>query len=294
MVDRPRFGPAGVPPAFRLMKAALEDVPRLLFEEQLDAFEYEAIYWGSRPQMKEVEAERLGLNAIRYDVRLSMHGSYFVNLCGEKPIVEASKKRLIACAVAAGWMKAYVLVFHPGFYGRKTPRQAYSQVVVALREIVATMRGLGVNEVRLGAETMGKKSQFGTLEEIISLLEDVEQTQLVIDWSHLHARSGGRLKSVDEFREIVEHIENRLGKEHAENMHCHFTKIEFSNKGERRHHVLDESHYGPDFGKLAQVIADFKLKPIVICESPLLDIDALKMKDIFAKTLVKSAHTFSA
>jgi deoxyribonuclease-4 len=99
----------------------------------------------------------------------------------------------------------------------------------------------------------------------------------------LHARDRGRFRTVEDFRKVVVEIENRLGKEAVENMHCHFTKIEYSDKGERRHHILDDAGYGPSFEMLAEVIAEFRLRPVMICESPLLDIDALKMRDILKK-----------
>jgi deoxyribonuclease-4 len=267
------------------MKASLEDVPSLLREEGLDAFEYEAIYWGAKPQMRREEAEQLGLKAEANDVWLSLHGSYFINLSGEKQVVEASKKRLIACVTAAEWMKARVVVFHPGFRGERTPTEAFRNCATAMNEVSATMKTLGIKSVKLGAETMGKKSQVGSLEDILSFCEKVERTQLVVDWSHLHARDQGRFRTVEDFRKVVVEIENRLGKEAVENMHCHFTKIEYSDKGERRHHVLDETGYGPSFEMLAEVVAEFRLRPIMICESPLLDIDAVKMRDILEKRL---------
>ncbi len=280
MADRPRFGPSGVPPTFRIMKASLEDVPILLREEGLDAFEYEAVYWGVKPQIKKKDAERFGLKARENDVLLSMHGSYFINLCGEKKIVEASKRRLIACATAAEWMNAYVVVFHTGFYGGKPKELTYKNCTEVLKDLVKTMRSFGIRNVKIGPETSGKPSQIGSLDEILSICENVEQTQLVIDWAHLHARDSGRFRTVMDFRNVVEQIENRLGTEAARDMHCHFTKIEYTDKGEKRHHVLDEIRYGPDFMMLAKVITEFKLRPVVISESPLLDIDALKMRDI--------------
>jgi deoxyribonuclease-4 len=285
MADRPRFGPAGVPPTFRLMNAGLSDIPGLLRQEGLDAFEYEAIHWGTKPQIKKEDAERLGVMAKENDVWLSMHGSYFINLLGEKSIVEASKKRLIASAIAAEWMKAHVVVFHPGFYGKKSHAEAFKNCVEIMKEVVADVRGLGIKNVRFGAESMGKPSQFGSLDDVLGLCEAVEQNQLVIDWSHLHARDRGRFRTVEDFRKVVADVEKRLGKETAKNMHCHFTKIEFSGKGERRHHTLDAVGYGPDFEMLAMVIAEFGLKPVIISESPLLDIDALKMRDIVNRKL---------
>jgi deoxyribonuclease-4 len=285
MADRPRFGPAGVPPSFRAMKATLTDVPRLLREEGLDAFEYQAVRWGTKPQIRREDAEKLGLKAKENDVLLSLHGSYFINLCGGKETVEASKDRLIACATASQWMGSKIVVFHPGFYGRKSPKDVFKECLEALKDVTERLKALGIREVKLGPETMGKLTQFGSLKEILALCEQVEQTQPVIDWAHLHARERGRFKTIDEFRLIVEEIEKRLGTEAVKNMHCHFTKVEFTDKGEKCHHTLDEAGYGPEFEMLAKVIADFKLNPVIISESPVLDIDAIKMRDILKKQM---------
>jgi deoxyribonuclease-4 len=286
MADRPRFGPAGVPPFFRIIGAQLSDVPGLLREEGLDAFEYQAVRWGQKPQIKQQDAENLRFEAERNDVLLSLHGSYFINLCGEKEVVEASKRRLIACATAARWMGAYVMVFHTGFYGRAEKKAAFRNCIETLRDIVKTMNNIGIQKVKLGPETMGKHFQLGTLDEILTICEEVEQTQLVIDWSHLHARSGGGLRSVKDFREVIVKAEEKLGAEAVRNMHCHFSKIEFTYKtGERRHHILEQAGYGPDFEKLAEVIAEFNLRPVIICETPMLDVDAVKMRDILRKVM---------
>jgi deoxyribonuclease-4 len=288
MADRPRFGPAGVPPFFRSIGAQLANVPALLREEGLDAFEYQAVRWGQKPQMKQQDAENLRVEAERNDVLLSLHGSYFINLCGKKEVVEASKRRLIACATAAQWMAAYVVVFHTGFYGQADKKEALRNCIRELNDVAETMRTLGIRNVKLGPETMGRHFQVGTLDEVLTMCEQVEQTHLVIDWSHLHARSGGALRKAEDFREVVAKAEERLGTETVQNMHCHFSKIEFTYKtGERRHHILDEAGYGPDFRMLAEVIAEFSLRPVVICETPLLDVDARKMRDILLEVTKK-------
>jgi len=286
MADRPRFGPAGVPPFFRMIGAKLSDVPKLLREEGLDAFEYEAVRWGQKPQIRREEAAALGVEARKSDVLLSLHGSYYINLFGGKEVVEASKRRLIACAEAAEWMGAYVVVFHTGFYGHGSKTETFRKCIEALRDIKETMKNLGVEKVRLGPETMGRHSQFGTLDEILAVCEEVEGTQLVVDWSHLHARSGGGLRSAKDFREVIAKAEGKLGTEAMRNMHCHFSKIEYTYKaGERRHHNLDEAGHGPDFEMLAEVIAEFNLRPVIICETALQDIDAMKMRGMLQKIM---------
>ena len=258
MSEHTRFGPAGVPPMFRVMGADLPDVPRLLRAEGLDALEYEAVRWGPKPQIRRENAEKLGSAAKENDVRLSLHGSYFINLSGKREVVEASKRRLIASATAADWMGAYVMVFHTGFYGLR---------------------------VKLGPETMGRKFQVGSLDEILTLNQEIEDTQLVVDWAHLHALHQGSLKKVEDFRAIAEKVEEKLGTEAMRSMHCHFSKIEFTAQGEKRHHTLDEEKFGPDFRMLAEVIADFQMHPTMICESPILDVDARKMQETMKQVL---------
>ena len=280
MPDRPRFGPAGIPWGFRETGLPISAVPTYLHAEGLDAFEYEAVHWGQKPQVGREDAETLGSNAKKHNMWLSVHGSYFINLCGEMKVVEASKKRLMACATAANWMGAHTLVFHPGFYGQKTPKEALQTCVKAMNDVVNSMRSLGVTNVNLGPEVAGKVFQLGTLDEILTLCERVESTQPVIDWCHIHARERGKLKTLEDFRSVTAEVEKRLGTDAAKNLHCHFTKVEFTAKGERRHHTLDEVRFGPDFEFLAALIKERDLKPVIISESPLLDIDARKMRDI--------------
>ena len=285
MADRVRFGPAGIPAIFRIMKAELTEVPKLLKEEGLDAFEYAAVRWGQYPQITQESARKFGYEAKRNDILVSIHSSYFINLLGEKQIVEESKRRLIAAATAADWMGAYVVVCHVGYYGQSGKPESLQRAIAAFKDVVKILKENGIEKVKLGPETLGRHSQFGTLDEILTLCQEVEQTQIVIDWSHLHARSGGFLRNVKDFREIISKVETKLGIETARDMHCHFSKIEYTYKsGEKCHHSLDEPAFGPEFSHLAQVIAEFKLRPTIICETPMQDIDAIKMRDILKKT----------
>ena len=286
MAERTRFGPAGVPPMFRVLGASTVDTPRLLHEEGLDAFEYQAVRWGPKPQIKEADARKLGEEAKKNDVKLSMHGSYFINLSGKRDVVEASKRRMIACAAGAEWMGASVMVFHTGFYGKFEKDYALKTCITALKEVSAEMKSLGL-KVKLGPETMGRKFQVGTLDEIITINREVEDTQLVIDWGHLHALHQGAFKTVDDMRRVAEKVERELGTEALRSMHCHFSKIEYTAQGERKHHTLDEERFGPDFQLLAEVIVDFGLHPTLICESPILDVDARKMKETLRQVQIQ-------
>ena len=291
MADRPRFGPAGTPPAFRELKKPITELPKFLRDENLDAFEYQAVRWGPKPQMKKEDAEELGAKAKENDVWLTVHGSYFINFCGKPETIEASKKRLIACVTAANWMNAHLVVFHPGFYGKMSPKEALNSCVKAIREVVEIMENLGIRNVKLGPETMGKLSQFGSLDEILTICEEVEHTVPVVDWAHIHAREKGKFKTINDYHEVLDEIEKRLGNDSVKNLHCHFTRVEFTDKGEKCHHTLDETDYGPEFRPLAKIIAEQDLKPVIISESPILDVDSIKMKNILIEELKKKGKS---
>jgi deoxyribonuclease-4 len=284
MADRVRFGPAGTPWAFKELKQPITELPRFIQEEGLDALEYEAVRWGQKPQIRRENAEKFGANAKAHDVWLSMHGSYFISLQSKKDVAEASKRRLLACATAAQWMNAHVVVFHPGFYMGRGAKETLQMSIKTVRSIVEDMQALGLT-VKLGLETMGKRSQFGSLDEVLTVCEQVMQTAPVVDWAHVHARTQGGLVTKADFVRVIDQIEKRLGRDVAENLHCHFSRMEFSVRGEVRHHALAETRYGPDFRILAQVIMELGLKPVMICETPLIDVDAQKMRDILQKTM---------
>jgi len=137
----------------------------------------------------------------------------------------------------------------------------------------------------LGPETAGKEGQLGTLNEILTLCESVKLTEPVIDWAHLHARSKGLIKTKEDYTKVLDEIEKRLGTEAIKNLHIHFTPVEFTDRGERKHHPMDETQYGPSFKPLAELIAQLGLRPVVISETPLLDRDSKKMRDILHQIL---------
>ena len=80
---------------------------------------------------------------------------------------------------------------------------------------------------------------------------------------------------------ICNKIENELGEERGKNFHVHFTRIEFSAGGEKKHIVYDDQSFGPAFDPFAEVIAKKNLTPVIICESPgTQDVDSLTYKRI--------------
>ena len=228
-------------------------------------------------------AKEVGALAKRLGIRLSVHCPYFVNLCSlEKEKLEASKKRILDSMERAHHMGADIAIFHPGFYGKLTLEEAYQAVRRSCQDILERARAKGVREVRLGLETMGKQSTFGTLEEIIRICKEVKGCVPVVDWAHLNCRYGGFLRKQEDYAKIFD----KLRPLKLKHFHTHVTCAEYTPAGpragnEKRHLTLDAKK--PDFAPLVKEILRRKIDITIISESPILEQDALKVKRMFEK-----------
>ena len=144
-------------------------------------------------------------------------------------------------------------------------------------------------EVRFGIETMGKLGQLGTLDEVITLCALSPRLIPVVDFGHLNARErGGVFRCADDYRRVFDRIGTALGDETARTLHCHFSKIEYSAGGEKRHLTFADTVFGPPFEPLAEAIAREGLAPRILCESAgTMAEDALAMKAMYEEAKAK-------
>ena len=213
-------------------------------------------------------------------IKLSVHAPYYINLNAEGETLEASKERIFISARIGQICGAKSVVIHAGFI-QKFPREAvYEKIKKALIEIMDKLKSEGVN-IMLRVETMGRLSQFGTLDEALAITE-VDGVLPCIDFSHLHAVSG-KNNSFDEFATILSRIEEKMGRKGLDDMHIHVSGIQYSDKGEKNHLVFAESDF--KYKELMQAFVEFDIKGMVICESPNLEDDALVLKRDFEKVV---------
>ncbi len=244
-------------------------------ELKLNAFEVEFV---RRVGMSNEAAREAGEMARELGVLLSVHCPYFVNLCSQEPEkLEASKKRILDSVERAFYMGADVVVFHPGFYGSLAPENAFKSVEEACRNMLGRMKRKGIKGVRLGLETTGKVSQFGTLEEIIKICKKLKGCTPVVDFAHIYARQAGRI--------YYPWIFEKLKQLKLKHLHAHFTSMEWTpakvpwGGNERRHLELKVNK--PPFEPLAREVLKRKTNITLISESPILEQDSLKMKRVF-------------
>jgi len=262
-----RFGPAGNSQSFydQGYKASIQ-MPGFLAEKGLNAYEYQCSR-GIRISSK--TAQELGREAQKNDIALSIHAPYYINLASaEEKSINNSKDYLLKSLEVAQWMGATKIVFHPGGAAKIERREAMLNASRALERILDEAYSRGLDGIFLCPETMGKKNQLGSLDEVLELTKiDPRRIRPAIDFGHLHAITGGSLKTKEDFCIILEKIGAALGAEVLKSFHAHFSPIEFTKAGEKKHWNLCDSQFGPEFLYLAEVIADWNLSPTIICES---------------------------
>lgn len=277
-MDRLYFGTAGVPLSAK-EQSSIEGIARV-HELGLGCMELEFV---NGVKMSEKTAVKVGAKAGDLGVRLSVHAPYWINL-NSKDLdkITASRKRIVHAAKIAFYCGAHSVVFHPAFYHDDPPRVVLERVVDNLLRVREELEEQGI-EIILRPETTGKGSQFGSLDEVIEISRRVTGVQPCIDFGHLHARSGGGYNTLDEFRAILKQLEDGLGRQALDNVHFHVSGINYGPKGERNHLVLDESDF--NYLDLVQAFKDFNLTGLVICESPNIESDALKLLELFTAAL---------
>ena len=269
------FGTAGIPSSTQ--GDTVEGVKQVR-KLGLDAMELEFVRNVNLSEEKALEVKRA---AEENRVVLTCHGQYFINLNAvDKKKLEASKKRVLAAARRSFQAGAWSVCFHPAYLLGMPEKKVYENVKSAVKELVGQLKDEGVT-IWVRPETAGKLSQFGSVDELISMSEELEQVMPCIDFSHVCARSNGKENGFDAFALILSKVEKRLGKDALNNLHIHAQGIEFNEKGERRHMMLNESDF--NYNDLLKALKEFNAKGVVICESPVLEEDALILAREYAK-----------
>lgn len=261
----PTFGPGGNGDLFYQSGGkSTAQAPAWLESYGLDAYEYEA---GNGISAGEAALRAVGDAARAHGILMSIHAPYYISLSGveeEKRLksIDYIEKTLWAASL----LGADTIVIHSGSAAKISREEGMRLSLDTLARVAETVGDEPC--ARLGIETMGKINQLGTLDEVITQCKVSSIFTPVVDFGHLNARAvGGAFPDADSYRRIFNEIGERLGDAHAMHLHCHFSKIEYTNAGEKKHLTLADTIYGPAFEPLAEAIAREKVCPRIICES---------------------------
>ena len=270
-MDKLRFGTAGIPLSAKGL-GSQEGIKKVR-ELGLDSMELEFVH---SVNLSEEKAYAVKEEARKNDVVLTCHAPYYINLNSpDKAKLKASIGRILNSArilnAAGGWS----VCMHAAFYMKSD--DIHKKLKPEFEKIVKTLKNEG-NNVWIRPEIGGKRSQYGSLEEIIKMCQEVEQMMPCIDYAHFHARDNGGKTHKDFIASLVL-LEKELGKEALKNMHMHVEGIEYSDKGEKNHLNLEKSDF--KWKELLQALKEFDAKGVLICESPNIENDALMMQKFY-------------
>jgi deoxyribonuclease IV len=211
---------------------------------------------------------------------LSIHAPYYINMASEENQKrENSKNYILETLQAARWMGAKRIVVHTGSCSGMNREKALEMAICVMKEAICEADAAGYGDISICPEVLGKVNQLGSLEEILEMCKIDERLIPTIDFGHLHARGQGCLTSVQDFMQALDMTENALGYERLRNFHIHFSRIEFTAGGEKKHWTQDDIQFGPEFELLAEALYKKKSEPVIISESRgRMAEDAVKLK----------------
>lgn len=269
-----RFGTVGSP--IKTPKKPGGSVGAIIFSREigLDALE---LGW---VQSVRVSAETCALikeTASAQDVGVSVHAPYFINLNANDEEWPKSRQRLMDAAHYGNLAGATDIIFHPGSYFEQPAADVLKVAIPRLQGCVDELRAAH-NPVLLRPETMGKSAMLGSFEDTLEMSRQISGVLPCLDFAHLHARPGdGTVNSYEEWSTRLEQYGRALGDSALAQLHIHLSGIEYGPKGEKNHLPISESDF--DLNGLFRALRAFKAGGRILCESPIMEEDALLMRD---------------
>ncbi|MBQ4616961.1 MAG: TIM barrel protein [Clostridia bacterium] len=261
-----RFGPAGNADAF--YEAGFKSTfqaPAWLRSLGLSAYEYQC---GRGVRLSDTTAVQIAKEAAANDIAVSLHAPYFISLASKEPEKRDNSVRYILdSADAVVRLGGDRIVVHPGGLGGLSREDATALACETLAKAQRALDEAGLSQVHICPETMGKINQLGTFEEVLTMCGVDERFLPCVDFGHLNSRTHGEVNSEAAFAALLDRMEEALGAERARVFHTHFSKIEYTAGGEKRHLTFEDAVYGPEPQPLMRLLATRGFCPVVICES---------------------------
>lgn len=272
MMEKLNFITAGMP--LKTEPRDYENAFRVLKEMNLDGLELEFV----RGVRMSADGQKIVKKASE-DFVITAHGPYYINLNSkEQEKIDASVVRILETARMADKVGAFSITYHAAFYMKDDKKIVFDKVVEETKKIIEKVENENL-KVWIRPETTGKVTQWGDLDEIIALSKEFKQVLPCVDFSHLHARTGGGLNTYDDFCNILNKIGTELGQYALENFHGHLAGIAYSEKGEKNHLELENSDM--NYKDLLKAMKEFGVKGALVCESPNIEDDCKLIKDYY-------------
>ncbi|MDY5008054.1 TIM barrel protein [Candidatus Allofournierella merdipullorum] len=265
-MNSPLFGTAGTSESFKAMgyKTSAQ-VPEYTAAMGLDAFEYQC---GRGVRLGEALAKTIRAGAEARSIYFSLHAPYYISMSSmEEEKRLNSVDYILQSAAAVRALGGRRVIFHAGSCGKQSREEALAKALDTMARMQTALDEAGFEDITLCPETMGKVGQLGTLDEVLALCKVDKRITPCIDFGHLNARDGGWIKGKEQYAFILDRMAEELGDERAVNFHAHFSRIEYTTGGEKRHLTFADTVFGPPFEPLMEVLWQRRLAPVIVCES---------------------------
>lgn len=281
-----KFGPSGAPTRFYDEgHKTTEEMPLWVKQNGLDCFEYS---FGRGVNLGEAKAKSIAEAFKKENIEISVHAPYFINLATpEKDKAENSFNYILSSAVVGRIMGANRVVFHPAAQGKESRETAVNRTIARLIELKSIIEERGLTDMKFCPETMGKIAQIGTIEEVTHFCTLADFYYPTVDFGHVNAREQGSLKTKEDYIVRLKYMMNLLGYEKVNDMHVHFSKVEYTAKGEKRHLTFEDTIFGPDYKPFIEAIVELNLHPYIVSESAGTQADDAKTMKDYYEFLVK-------
>ena len=290
-----KLGPAGVPLSCkgRTIVEGMDDIISL----GLETMEVQTVRMVA-PQHFE-QYWQAGVLANKTDFEMNIHGPYYSELLGGKVERGRSLAKIEATLQAARTINARHITLHAGHYGDVGRGQAANQQVAnVFSGIVDRVHEIWHDDEdefpvfpwikngtpsKIGVETSGRQELWGSLEEVLEVVNHVEGTIPVLNIAHIHARGHGQMRTSEDYGELFDMVRESIG---TKEFYCHFSGVEHRTGNAMHYTQIKKSDL--NFEPLAEFIVEDGgwLDITLISDSPLLEHDAMYMM----QNIEKSRH----
>ena len=212
---------------------------------------------------KEKRCASFGALAAERGLAVSVHAPYFAVLTVDDPDKRSKTLSALEHTMKLGKaLGAHTIVAHTGHIKDREPDELHELVAEGLSRIEPKVRHLGV---ALGLETAGSDRAFGSLGDIALIAKRFSFVRPVIDWAHVHAKSGGGLTSREAFLSVISFLRQEFPGWAIDPLHTQFTDNEFGAHGEIRHVPYGDGSLRSNL--LGEAAASAGLRMVVISEA---------------------------
>jgi len=224
----------------------------------------------------------IGRMAKRLDVNVSIHTPYYMDLGSNDDLTDTCLDSIRHAGLILNALDGDIVVTHLGLYGGNDRDTVDENIFSNVAMLMDWWKDAGLKP-KLGLEITGWQGVFGSLEQILSMCDDIDGVVPVINFPHHHSRTNGSLMDSSDFKALLETVEPYCGK----HMHSLFAGVERSGDNEKRLTPIKRGDL--KFEPLAEALADLRPDITIISGSPLLEHDAMYMRVINERILSKRA-----